>query len=428
MADQKTIRRSKIYTYFYGRNTTFQQFLIVAAVFLMLLATVAGKANIDSWENKKTELYTAQQNAYNALSQERQNLRDNFDVYVYGTEELKNFDSSDPAYAAKNAYNDAIAAYNKAQEKYQNHCSSDPSDSFLGGLFKFLGWVTLLVAIFWSIYKKFSFNKDGEREYDEELKDVIAAAKVKALDKLNIVAEQIDKVEPVVLNGVGHTNDTNPSLSAGFLLTKLKNLVRWILVFDKIIIFSILSGILLLIASLMSANIGLFIFGALLVLAAEGYIGYYVFKKCEKNSFVPKRVFKRLEKFVPRFFAKLGSDDSVRVSLPAIVVYMFGDDQLYVYYQYVDIVTGKIFTEGVHEYFYEDIVGITSAQETKKIFKRCGFMKLFLKSIDYLRESITIVTSGCTYSESYIVGMGNSLLDTQFTGMRNLVRQKKAEK
>jgi hypothetical protein len=107
---------------------------------------------------------------------------------------------------------------------------------------------------------------------------------------------------------------------------------------------------------------------------------------------------------------------------------MFGDDQLYMYYQYLDIVTGRVFCEGVHEYFYEDIVGITSSQETKKIFKRYGFMKLFLKSIDYLKESITVVSSGCTHKESYIVDMGNSLLDTQFIGMRNLIRQKKAEK
>jgi hypothetical protein len=126
--------------------------------------------------------------------------------------------------------------------------------------------------------------------------------------------------------------------------------------------------------------------------------------------------------------SKLGSDNGVRVSLPSITVYMFGDDQLYVYYQYLDLVTGRIFYEGVNEYFYEDIVAVTSSQEARKIFKRCGFLNLFLKSIDYLRESITVVSSGCMHSESYIVDMGNSLLDTQFVGMRNLIRQKKAEK
>ena len=62
------------------------------------------------------------------------------------------------------------------------------------------------------------------------------------------------------------------------------------------------------------------------------------------------------------------------------------------------------------------------------IFKRYGFMKVFFKSIDYLKESITVVSSGCTHKESYIVDIGNSLLDTQFIGMRNLIRQKKAEK
>ena len=79
---------------------------------------------------------------------------------------------------------------------------------------------------------------------------------------------------------------------------------------------------------------------------------------------------------------------------------MFGDEQLYVYYQYIDLVTGKIFCEGVHEYFYEDIVGVTSTQETKKIYKRYGFLKLFLKDVDYLKESINVITSGCVHSES----------------------------
>ena len=152
------------------------------------------------------------------------------------------------------------------------------------------------------------------------------------------------------------------------------------------------------------------------------------YKKFEMESYVSPHAIERLTRFTPNFISKLGSDDAVRVSLPAITVYMFGDDQLYMYYQYLDIVTGRIFCEGVHEYFYEDIVGITSSQETKKIFKRYGFMKLFFKSIDYLKESIMVVSSGCTHKESYIVDIGNSLLDTQFIGMRNLIRQKKAEK
>ncbi|MBQ8003389.1 MAG: hypothetical protein IJ297_08105, partial [Clostridia bacterium] len=95
---------------------------------------------------------------------------------------------------------------------------------------------------------------------------------------------------------------------------------------------------------------------------------------------------------------------------------------------YLDIVTGKIFCEGVQEYFYEDIVAVTSAQEVKKAYKAYGFLNLRRRTIDYLRESITVVSSGCMHKESYVVDMGNSLLDTKFVGMRNLIRQKKMEK
>lgn len=105
---------------------------------------------------------------------------------------------------------------------------------------------------------------------------------------------------------------------------------------------------------------------------------------------------------------------------------MFGEEQLYVYYQYLDIVTGKVFCEGVNEYFYKDVVGVTSTQETKKAINRSGWFKF--KTVNYLKESISVVTSGCIHKESYIVPVGNSLLDTNFVGMRNLIRQKKEER
>ena len=40
------------------------------------------------------------------------------------------------------------------------------------------------------------------------------------------------------------------------------------------------------------------------------------------------------------------------------------------------------------------------------------------------------ISSGGAYTEpkNYVVDIGHSLLDTQFVGMRNLIRQKKAEK
>lgn len=340
----ENIKRSKIYSYFYGSNTVFQQFVIVVGILCLMMANVANEA------------------------------------------------------AASN-------------------------------IFSFLGKAAILVGIVWFVYKKITFEKSGEYVYDQELREKIEEAKRKGMDKLNIISEQIERVEPVVLNGIAHVdNDIVSAIVVGKLGALFQKMFKFILSFDKIIIGLIGSSVLTTISIfLVSKNIP-FIIVFLLVFGGVGYLGYLIYKKYEIDSHINPKTIERLNKFEPNFMAKLGSDNKVRVSLPAITVYMFGDDQLYVYYQYLDIVTGKIFCEGVHEYFYEDIVGITSSQETRKIFKRCGFMNLFLRSVDYLKENITVVSSGCMHKESYVVDIGHSLLDTQFVGMRNLIRQKKMEK
>ena len=156
--------------------------------------------------------------------------------------------------------------------------------------------------------------------------------------------------------------------------------------------------------------------------------GYFAYKKYEEGSFVNPSVIEDLKKRAPKLIIRPGSDDKIRASLVAYAVYMFGEDQLYVYYQYIDIITDKVFCEGVHEYFYEDIVGVTSRQDTKVAYKRYGFLNLLVKNVEYLEESISVVTSGATHTEEYVTGIGNSILDTQFIGMRNLIREKKNQK
>ncbi len=353
MSDQKTNRRSKIYTYFYGKNTIFQQFLILVSFVFLVLSN-------------------------SATIMERE--------------------------------------------------SSSSSNSFLPVMFSFFSWLFILVGIGWIIYKKLSFNKEGEHEVDSELKDCIEEAKKKGMEKLNIVSDQIERVEPVVLNGVAHVEVPLVAAVSGGLLKNMFNLILKIfLKFNKFILALIGVMIYSFIMSSAAESVAGFVILLILTLGGIGFLGYFTYKKYEMEEYVSPKTIESLNRFVPNLVSKLGSDDAVRVSLPAITVYMFGDDQLYMYYQYLDIVTGRVFCEGVHEYFYDDIVGITSAQETKKIYKRCGFLKLFLKDIDYLKESITVVSSGCSHKESYIVDIGKSLLDTKFIGMRNLIRQKKAD-
>ena len=340
-------RRSKIYTYFYGRNTVLQQFIILLGAFIVAMSFL--------W----------------------------------------------------------VAV-----------------DRDLADVIMVLGVLVAIVGVIWILYKKFSFNKIGEREYDEELADCSARAKQKGMEKLNIISDQIERVEPVVLNGIGQPEGTNALAPKNAMQMAFGSFFVKLLALDKLLLGIIGTVVYFLITTLLMEEIDPEVMPVVMTLIGLGifaYILYKFYQKYEVESYVSPRVFKRLDRFVPNYISKLGSDDNIRVSLPSITVYMFGDEQLYVYYQYVDIVTGKIFFEGVNEYFYEDIVGVTSTQEVKKIYKRYGFMKLFLKDIDYLKESICVVTSGCTHKESYIVDIGKSLLDTSFTGMRNLIRQKKAE-
>lgn len=390
-----------------------------------MLSTVASQANVESYRNKYEKLYDEYQEASDTYSDVYHDCAYLFDVEW---NEYVDVSKGDENYEQKREYNQSLEEYEVAQEKFEKFQDKESSDSFFGSLSEIIGWFAIVVGLLWIIVKKWAFNKDGENEFDEELKYRIEEAKKKGLEKLNIISDQIERVEPVVLNGVAHTDGTAVVLSKGLIKNFLRSIWRFVLIFAKIIIGLIATLVFIALATAIAKNMVLFVLVFLVAAAGVGAAGYFIYKKFELESYVSPKVIERLTKFTPNFISKLGSDDNVRVSLPAITVYMFGDDQLYMYYQYLDIVTGRVFCEGVHEYFYEDIVGITSSQETKKIFKRYGFMKLFLKSIDYLKESITVVSSGCTHKESYIVDMGNSLLDTQFIGMRNLIRQKKAEK
>lgn len=339
------VTRSKIYSYFYGANTVFQQFIMIVGVFFFMVS-----------ETFRIE--------------------------------------------------------------------------FISYIVKFLGVIGVLGGFGWFIYKKIASNKSGESVYDSEIRNRITEAKRKGMEKLNIISEQIERVNPVVLNGIARFEyDEGSLMPLKGIAGMFQGVFRFILSFDKMILGLVISFVLSSLCKILGReNVVIAIIFFLLLICGIGFLGYLIYTKYEMNSYVKPKVIERLNKFSPKYMEKLGSDDRVRVSLPAITVYMFGDEQLYMYYQYLDIVTGKIFCEGIHEYFYEDIVGVTSSQETKKIFKRSGFMNLFLTSVDYLKESITVVSSGCMHKESYVVDIGNSLLDTQFVGMRNLIRQKKMEK
>ncbi len=306
--------------------------------------------------------------------------------------------------------------------------SDDNEFGFLGVLFLIIGAILIIGGFVWIIYKKFSFDKRGEREYDAEIQYRIEEAKRKGLEKLNIISDQIERVEPVVLNGVAHNDNVAINLAMGFF-AKIANKIRyWNARHSLTVATAIFAGIILTFAFAVADKTALLVILIIAAIAGAGALGYVTYTKREKEEYVDPQTIENLRQLPPAFLMKLGSDDAIRFSLPAITVYMFGDDQLYMYYQYIDIVTGQIFCEGVHEYFYEDIVGVISEQKVEKMLSRSGWLKKKVKIVDYLKETISVVSSGCTHNESYVVPMGGSLLDTKFVGMRNLIRQKKAEK
>ncbi len=425
------IRKSKIYSYFHGAGTVFQQFLIAVGVLFILMGFAAGEATTA----KAAKAYEK----YNELQTEASELydvcNDLYYEYWYDFEitrgEMIEVSEGDEYYEEKTACNEALAeyqkAYEKAEEAHEKYEAKSNGESAGSVLFPLAGGIIILAGIIWSIYKKLAFSrKPGEEAYDEEIQVKVEEAKIKALEKLNIVAEQIDRVEPVVLNGIATYDASANKNPIGKLASLFQNFLKLFTYIDVIILGSIVAAIYFGFSMLL-AQIGGFIVAVIGAFALVAIVGVKLYKKYEKNSYISPKTIKKLEKMYPSLIFKLGTDDCIRVSLPAITVYMFGDEQIYMYYQYFDIVTGKIFCEGIHEYFYEDIVGVISAQETKKMFKRSGFLKLSLKAIDYLKESITVVSSGCQHSESYIVPIGSSLLDTSFVGMRNLIRQKKSD-
>lgn len=142
-----------------------------------------------------------------------------------------------------------------------------------------------------------------------------------------------------------------------------------------------------------------------------------------KTSFL-KKLFKRKKKTDdvedPIYRVKIGSDDKFRCSLVSISIFMFGEKQLYIYFSQVDLATGLVYSEGTHEYFYSDINAISFYQDKEKVF---NFKKKKFERI--LFECVKIFASGCNYTATLSTDLDNSIIEREFTGMRNLIRDRK---
>jgi hypothetical protein len=132
---------------------------------------------------------------------------------------------------------------------------------------------------------------------------------------------------------------------------------------------------------------------------------------------------KRSQGNAPILVSRIGKDDKWRFSLIQINIFIFGENQLYIYFAHVDITTGLIFHEVTHEYFYKDVCGVTYEQklESKFNIKKKKFQNVVL-------EFINVYTPGCHHSAGFDTSQsGTTIVDKQFAAMRSLIRDKKEE-
>lgn len=171
-----------------------------------------------------------------------------------------------------------------------------------------IGVILFIGGLVWYLYNKFSADLSGEAEVDRAKAYEIKLAKERALDKLNLVEEQVLEVDPVVVSGRGYEPETSKA--------------RKLSMFKKLI------------------------------------------------DLFKKKVLKMADSIEadPIYMARIGSDAKYRSSLISVSVFMFGEKQLYIYYCNVDLCTGLVYSEGTHEYFYTDINAISFEQEKEKVY------------------------------------------------------------
>lgn len=226
--------------------------------------------------------------------------------------------------------------------------------AFVVGIFLLIG------GIIWFLYNKFSADLSGQSEVDAARAYEIEQAKIRAKDKLNVIDEQINMVNPVIVSGRGYQPDY--------------------------------------VSNVMAAKSGTLL----------------------KRLFGSKRKKSKKDYEDPIYMARIGSDGVYRCSLMSTSVFMFGEKQLYIYYSNVDLSTGVVYSEGTHEYFYSDINAMTFLQNKEKVY---NFKKKRFEGI--LFECVKIYASGCNYTATLFTDLDKSVVEKEFTGMRNLIREKK---
>lgn len=124
--------------------------------------------------------------------------------------------------------------------------------------------------------------------------------------------------------------------------------------------------------------------------------------------------------YIPSLIVKLGSDGRARYSMVSANIFIFNENQIYVYNACYDICNGEIIEESSAELFYKDIDCVIAGEEHREIIAR---KKIVKKNFEYFK---VIVTSG-SFVRAYVDSERVSILDNQVMAARELIRNKKEE-
>lgn len=224
-----------------------------------------------------------------------------------------------------------------------------------------IGIGLFIAGIVWYFYNKFSADLSGESEVDAAKTYEMEQARIRGKEKLNIIDEQINSVEPVIISGRGYQPDYVNNIIKPKAFTNA-------------------------IKSLLGSSV-----------------------KKSKDDYED-----------PVYMARIGSDGVYRSSLMSTSVFMFGEKQLYIYYSNVDLTTGVVYSEGTYEYFYSDISALKFYQFKEKVY---NFKKKRYEGV--LLECVQLFANGCDYQASLFTDLDKSVVEREFTAMRNLIREKK---
>ncbi|MCD7776235.1 MAG: hypothetical protein LUH54_02560 [Firmicutes bacterium] len=122
----------------------------------------------------------------------------------------------------------------------------------------------------------------------------------------------------------------------------------------------------------------------------------------------------------PVWAQRLGTDEVIRSLLVQYTRICFGEDQLYVYIGNADISTGRIYQEETVEIFYRDITNVRTLEVLSKLYNRKT--KSFIYTV---LDTVQLRGNGIEYSINISTTMNRSYVDEEFTGMKNLIRDKK---